>query len=360
MRTILVVDSSAALCDFVKYSLFQEGFSILGATSEEEALAILKNKPVDLLLLDTAICLEGGLYQVLALDPKTSSIPIVFLTTTQDLSQEESLLLLNGQDYLMKPLQKFDLIFRIKRYLQVPLMTLLSINTSTLLQEQLSEILMPQGFQVITTTRKETILPLVQAHKPHIVVLDSGFSSGTLKEMIKLVKQNETISRLIMLMGLDDMIGAKGDLLPEVDDYVMKPLVVKDLVLRIKRMGAQMKPLQSSKSVVSDSAIQEAKEKLLQQIQVSLHHEIRSPLTSILIGSQALHKKFEEGSPERQVINGIETCSRRIKDIMDSLGNMKELVEEDYAYGVKMISFSKSTSVAKPAFVENPFMVKQA
>lgn len=361
MKTILVVDASVGLCDFVKYTLFQEGVSIIGATSEEGALLVLKDQPVDLILLDTAICLEGGIYEVLMLDSKTKTIPIIFMTTPQDLSQEEGLLLLNGQDYVLKPLQKFDLIFRVKRYLQVPLVTVLTVTPSLELQEQLLQTLIPQGFQIITASKKETVLPLLTLHNPQLVMIDAAFSENLLQEVIKTSKQHESGGKIVLLMGVEDMVTAKGELLPQVDDYVMKPLVAKDLILRAKRLGSQMKPLQSSKAVVGDGAIQEAKEKLLQQIQVSLHHEIRSPLTSILIGSQALHKKFEEGSPERQVVNGIENCSRRIKDIMDSLGNMKELVEEEYAYGVKMISFSKSTtSEQKPAFVQNPFLAKQA
>ena len=80
---------------------------------------------------------------------------------------------------------------------------------------------------------------------------------------------------------------------------------------------------------------------------MALHHEIRNPLTSILIGSQALTHQFKDGSPEKAVLNGIETCSRRIKEVMDSLGNLKQFVVDDYVDGIEMINLSKSTAASQ-------------
>ncbi|MCP4049103.1 MAG: hypothetical protein GY730_00120 [bacterium] len=84
------------------------------------------------------------------------------------------------------------------------------------------------------------------------------------------------------------------------------------------------------------------KEKLPEQINVTLHHEISSPLTSIMIGSQALSEWFADGSDEKHVISHIKDCSKRIKETMGSSGNLKNIIIDEYLDGIKMVNLSKS------------------
>ncbi len=359
MTAILVVDSSPCYSDQIKAALFQEGFSIFEAYTGEAVRTALKEHSIDLVLLDVGFCLEDSLFSDMRQAIVSCSIPILYIASSSELSQEASLLLLSGQDYILRPFYKFDLLFRVKKLLKVPMTKIVVLTASYELQEALVKSLASQGFLVLRASKKEEGIALIESAFPSVVVFDAALSEGFLNESLAVLSERYTHIKRVLAISLDDLSGSKGVFLERVDDYILKPLVSHDIQLRFKRllrMGPSM-PLSHSKIQLTDPIIQEEKEKLIDQVQVALNHDIRNPLTSILIGSQALHKHFSEGSPEKQVLTGIETCSRRIKEVLDSLGNMRQFVEEDYVYGVKMINFQKSTQEIPSTFVLNPVRV---
>ncbi len=82
MKKIMVVDDEDNIRDLLKEKLQKSKFTVMVASSGEEALAICKNETPDLLLLDIAMPGMDG-YQMcekLRLDHKTKDIPVLFLT----------------------------------------------------------------------------------------------------------------------------------------------------------------------------------------------------------------------------------------------------------------------------------------
>ena len=115
MKTILVVEDDMDIHNLIKEVLEQENYNVIDAYSGTEALILLKNKRVDLILLD--LMLPGLNGEEIVKEIK--NIPIIVISAK--ISQEDKInVLLNGaNDYIVKPFDKNELLARVKVQLRI-------------------------------------------------------------------------------------------------------------------------------------------------------------------------------------------------------------------------------------------------
>ena len=121
MSTIAVIEDDADLHELLLHTLRQNGYEALGSTTGEGALAFLRNKKPDLLLLDILLPGQDGIEicrQVRA-DPSLKSIPVIFLSALGDETDRVLGLEIGGNDYIVKPFSVRELLARIKIHLRV-------------------------------------------------------------------------------------------------------------------------------------------------------------------------------------------------------------------------------------------------
>lgn len=116
---ILVVDDEEDLCEIFKFNLESEGYEVDTAFSAEEALK-LDIKSYQLLLLDVMMGEMSGfkMASLLKKDPKTATVPIMFITAKD---KENDLLTgfnLGADDYISKPFSIREVTARIKAVLR--------------------------------------------------------------------------------------------------------------------------------------------------------------------------------------------------------------------------------------------------
>lgn len=115
--TILVVDDTEFNVDIVLKIL--EGYDVIPCTSGTDALALLRNEPVDLVLLDIMMPVMDG-FEVcrrLKADPLTRDIPIIFITAKDDEQSIETAYEIGGYDYVTKPIKPRELQARVQTQL---------------------------------------------------------------------------------------------------------------------------------------------------------------------------------------------------------------------------------------------------
>jgi two-component system alkaline phosphatase synthesis response regulator PhoP len=119
MKTILIVDDEKDIVDLVKYNLQKEGYSVLTARTGKQALEQAQSKP-QLILLDVMMPeLDGWeVLKQLKRNPRTSLIPVVFLTAKGTDIDEVLGLELGADDYIVKPISIPKLLARIKTILR--------------------------------------------------------------------------------------------------------------------------------------------------------------------------------------------------------------------------------------------------
>ncbi|MCD7736953.1 MAG: response regulator transcription factor [Lachnospiraceae bacterium] len=113
MYNILVCDDEKEIVDAIEIYLVQEGFQVFRAYDGEQALAILQQQEIHLLILDLMMPKMDGLHAIMKIREK-SSIPIIILSAkTQDTDKVLGLNL-GADDYVAKPFNPLELIARVK------------------------------------------------------------------------------------------------------------------------------------------------------------------------------------------------------------------------------------------------------
>lgn len=116
---ILVVDDEEDLCEILQFNLETEGYHVDVAYSAEEALKLDLSK-YQLLLLDVMMGEMSGfkLAKVLRENPKTSSIPVVFLTAKDTENDRLTGFNIGADDYISKPFSIREVQARVKAVLR--------------------------------------------------------------------------------------------------------------------------------------------------------------------------------------------------------------------------------------------------
>ena len=103
--TILVVDDSPVVLEAVRDALIRDGYDVLSAADGIEALDIVKQHHVDLILLDIDMPRMNGyqLCKLLKRDDKFKSIPVVMLPAKSSDTDRMWGVKAGTDEYLTKP-----------------------------------------------------------------------------------------------------------------------------------------------------------------------------------------------------------------------------------------------------------------
>src|SRR5215204_145258 len=101
-RTILVVDDEPDLLNAVRLYLEDEGYQVLTATNGEEALAKVRTRLPDLIVLDVMMPEMNG-FEALGEIRRVSNVPVIMLTVKGEESDKVRGLGLGADDYVTKP-----------------------------------------------------------------------------------------------------------------------------------------------------------------------------------------------------------------------------------------------------------------
>ena len=117
MHTIALVDDDRNIVTSVSIALESEGFKVRTYGDGSEALRGLTAQPVDLAVLDIKMPRMDGM-ELLQRLRRTTSMPVIFLTSKDDEVDELMGLRMGADDYIKKPFSQKLLIERIRALLR--------------------------------------------------------------------------------------------------------------------------------------------------------------------------------------------------------------------------------------------------
>ena len=115
--TILVCDDDKEIVDAIEIYLIQEGYKVEKAYDGEQALEILHNKKIDLMVIDVMMPKLDGIRATFQVR-KTSSIPIIILSAKTEDADKILGLNVGADDYVTKPFNPLELVARVKSQLR--------------------------------------------------------------------------------------------------------------------------------------------------------------------------------------------------------------------------------------------------
>lgn len=113
MNKILICDDEKEIVDAIEIYLEQEGFRVLKAYHGLEALEVLKNEEIQLVILDIMMPGLDGIRTAMKIR-ETSTIPIIFLSAKSQDADKILGLNIGADDYITKPFNPLELVARVK------------------------------------------------------------------------------------------------------------------------------------------------------------------------------------------------------------------------------------------------------
>ena len=117
MKNILVCDDDKEIVDAIEIYLQQEGYHILKAYDGEQALKVLGEQEIHLLIIDVMMPRLDGIRATLKIREE-SSIPIIILSAKYEDADKILGLNIGADDYVTKPFNPLELVARVKSQLR--------------------------------------------------------------------------------------------------------------------------------------------------------------------------------------------------------------------------------------------------
>lgn len=115
--TILVCDDDKEIVEAISIYLKQEGYDIVPAYNGKEALQLMKEKEIHLIILDIMMPEMDGIHALLKLREE-SSIPVILLSAKSEDVDKILGLNVGADDYVTKPFNPLELVARVKSQLR--------------------------------------------------------------------------------------------------------------------------------------------------------------------------------------------------------------------------------------------------
>lgn len=109
MAAILVCDDDKEIVDAIEIYLMQEGYEVYKAYDGEQALKVLKEKDIHLLIIDVMMPKLDGIHATLKIR-EYSSIPIIILSAKSEDTDKILGLNIGADDYVTKPFNPLELV----------------------------------------------------------------------------------------------------------------------------------------------------------------------------------------------------------------------------------------------------------
>lgn len=156
MTTCLIVDDDYQILHYVSTYLEKDGFKTATQSNARDALTYLESHQVDIAIID--IMMDGMDGFELCNEIKALyQIPVIMLTARDALSDKEKAYITGTDDYVTKPFEVQELIFRIKAVLRR-----YNINADNELK--IGDLTLNQSFLEVASKTKTMTLPNKEFH----------------------------------------------------------------------------------------------------------------------------------------------------------------------------------------------------
>ena len=122
MYNVLVCDDEKDIVSALRIYLTSEGYKVVEASNGKEAVEIVKNQEIHLVLMDIMMPVMDGIMAMVEIR-KISNVPVILLTAKGEDTDKVLGLTVGADDYVTKPFNPVELQARVKsqlrRYMQL-------------------------------------------------------------------------------------------------------------------------------------------------------------------------------------------------------------------------------------------------
>jgi signal transduction histidine kinase len=179
--SVLVVDDFELNARQVASVLEREGYEVVIADSGPSALSAFRRSPTDVVLLDALMPGMDGFETCSRLRalPRGAETPIVFFTGLDDPESHEKAMDVGGDDFLLKPIRRAELLIRVRSLMRLKQVTKELQDQCDISRKQAEEL------RALQRQKDELVALVVHDLKTPLAVLnlDSQFMLGSLSDL---------------------------------------------------------------------------------------------------------------------------------------------------------------------------------
>lgn len=117
MKKILIVDDDMHIRELLRFYLHREGYQTVEAADGREAIAVLEQEDVHLAIVDIMMPHVDG-YELCKEIRELHDLPVLMLTAKGELADKEKAFTAGTDDYLVKPFEPKEVLFRVRALLR--------------------------------------------------------------------------------------------------------------------------------------------------------------------------------------------------------------------------------------------------
>jgi len=190
-KKILVIDDEDINLEFFEVMLSKLGFEVEKAGDGEQGLAKVKSFFPDLIILDTIMPKMSGweLTKILKDDPKLKEIPIIMLSSLDDVKDKVAGFELGIDDYITKPFNFSEVLARIRAVLRNR-----ELFAQLMIRE--SRLLLVEQINTGIKSNVQEFLQSIDALNEMLTKIDGKkLSSDMVKQLDAIKEKNSTIRK---------------------------------------------------------------------------------------------------------------------------------------------------------------------
>ncbi|MFL5401212.1 MAG: response regulator [Gemmatimonadales bacterium] len=128
------------------------------------------------------------------------------------------------------------------------------------------------------------------------------------------------------------------------DDYLAKDAALSEMLPQIVERVRRTRELRKALSAAEQDLVRAERLAAIGEMTVTLHHEINNPLMAALAEVELLlANRDATAEQQRQALGEIHAALKRIRDIVQRIGQLREVKSKDYLRGVSMLDLQRGT-----------------
>jgi DNA-binding response OmpR family regulator len=235
---VLLIDDDMTLTAQMQVVLSANGIQVESASDSATARMMLAQNPPQLILLDLMLPDEDGFKLLEDLNSGFSSIPVLIMTSRDQLSDRVAVARLGGRAFLQKPVapeQLFQAMMQVLEVQQHSDYQVLIVDDDPEICSIVRTLLEPWGVRVTALSDPRSFWAVLEHSSPDLLILDIEMPNFSGLELAQVVRNDMRWSGLpiLFLSAHRDTETVRQVFTVGADDYVSKPIVDAELIARV-------------------------------------------------------------------------------------------------------------------------------
>jgi DNA-binding response OmpR family regulator len=210
------------------------------------------------------------------------------------------------------------------------------------------------GPAIQVTTGREALAALTGVD---IVLLDQQLPDTSGLDVLDAIRSRPAPPAVVLVTGHGNESLAAAALRRGADDYLAKDSTLSDLLPQILERVRRNRELRKALSAAEQDLVRAERLAAIGEMTVTLHHEINNPLMAALAEVELLLGQ-PNATPEqqREGLGEVNVALKRIRDIVQRIGKLREARSKDYLTGVQMLDLERPSGEA-PALIRGTAVI---